>query len=75
MYKNQIHCVIKIAMTEGICQWFFVLTAGKKDIEAPRLLLREAGEWRNLSSQANGVLGHLSDLIRGEGLWEIVHRP
>ena len=58
MYKNQIHYELNIAMTEGICQWFFVLTVGKKGMETPRLLLQEAGgveeskppgEWRSRS--------------------------
>jgi hypothetical protein len=29
VYKNQIHCMAKIAMTKRICQWFFVVNMGK----------------------------------------------
>jgi hypothetical protein len=35
VYKNQIHYEINIAMTEGICQWFFVVPVGKKGMENP----------------------------------------
>jgi hypothetical protein len=29
VYKNQIHCMAKIAMSKRICQWFFVVNMGK----------------------------------------------